>query len=305
MFNNKSVQKSDSIIKKSIFSLSIDKAKKESSQCFSRTCTLQPLSPGSLAKKSKHTKILKETETQTSKTIIQLAKIEKREMSPDSLCGDSHHVTHSLSKCTLENQCQTQESYNLNTRLTQIFLDRNRNKSPLIQCFGKSKSFVDHHHQQPIYNNANLKSIVLSDNTFAARRQNSTLMQPTTSFQIKSQTEDVQLVKKLIPQVRRGRSTSPKPTSDKHRLKKPSRKIPYIDQCKSEVSSSTTLINIIREPNRVQEFFNNNLLKTDGNNLELKLSDLSLNKSYSSVMDNTICLAINKLRDPDWLVVKL
>lgn len=308
MSNNRNARKTDNTHQKSIHCYNIYEQRKSHRPTF----TFQSLPHCSTAQESKainvnsksprnkiiHTKIAKENSTQTSKTILQLAEREKRNISPDSLSGGSPRTTQCCtSDHVIKDSRQAQELYCLNSPLTQLFLERNRNKTGLVPCFIKSKSFINH---QQAYGDVNFKSAILPDTTFLTKRRNSTLMQPTTSFRIKSQMEDVQSVSKLIPQVRRGRSTSPKPFS--HKLES-SQKIPYIDQCQSEVSSSTTLINTTRHPNRLQELFKENLLKTNVNMIELKLSELSLDKSQSSTVENTISLPISRLRDPDWLVL--
>lgn len=288
-----------------------------------------------LKRKTKSQKV--ECSTQTSKTILQLAQLETeflypaqsgplnlsiREhtpplMSPDSLADSPrinvslencpYSVTHRLSDYTLDGSCTEQ--------------DNNYRKRDSL----KSKSFTNSYHHpnyihEPIKKRQvtkpgriprrSSKSLDLPDNSFIQRRSSpicyqpqNTFMSPTASSTIKSKMAEIRSANFLIPPMRRGRSTSPKPTTDKRRFEI-SRKIPYIDQSKSDVSSSTTLVNATRNPEliRLKELDDQNTSKSD---LSVKFSDDVLSlvthaEPSTSGVDTAISLAVNKLREPDW-----
>ncbi|XP_068911931.1 uncharacterized protein [Tenebrio molitor] len=226
----------------------------------------------------------------------------------------------------------------LDKPLTQTFLEKTRSRrhqhSEVVTCYKrddmKSRSYIESfHHPNYIQEPSELrvkkifsprqrptrrscKSLDLPDNSFSRRKSSSicyspqnTFMCPTTASQIKSQMGDIQSASYLIPQMRRGRSTSPKPTMD-NRWMESSRKIPYIDQSKSDVSSSTTLINAMRHPERLKlKDLDDDLIRSEGS---FKLSDEVMSvfttniEPSDSTIDNTISVAVNKLREPDWRV---
>ncbi|RZB40601.1 protein FAM179B-like, partial [Asbolus verrucosus] len=378
-------QKNENINQKSIFSYNVYRTNNEQRPSVPTTTNFKSTSASSalwndpevlyvnekvLKRRTRRKGILRESSTQTSKTILQLAQLEAGYMSPDSLtasprdCGNysmancPYSVSNRLSDYTLEGSCHEQDClFNTKRRertppkffdkpLTQTFLERNRNKIlakrfDAITCYKresrsdphtmKSRSFVgsyDHPNyiQEPMevkrrpmgspkvrFHRKSSKSLDLPDNSFVRRKSSSvcyvpqnTFMCPTAASQIKSKMAEIQGTNSLIPAMRRGRSTSPKPSIDRRRFDI-SRKIPYIDQSKSDVSSSTTLINTNRIPDRVKlrNLFDEDLLKVD--DISLKMSDdrlslvSNLDPSNSSI-DNTICAAVSRLREPDWRI---
>ncbi|XP_044262214.1 uncharacterized protein LOC123009763 isoform X1 [Tribolium madens] len=293
-----------------------------------------------LRRKTKNQKVI-ECSTQTSKTILQLAQLETIKngtfitpfphfetppqdgplnlslhvtpplMSPDSLAASPRNVsmlncpysvTNRLSDYTLDGSC-TEHDLKKNSEVrSQSFIESYPHPNYIQDPAPKSKI------PKPRFARRSSKSLELPDNSFVRRvsspfchAQNS-FMSPTKSSQIKSNMADIKSANFLIPPMRRGRSTSPKPTSGKKWFET-SRKIPYIDQSRSDMSSSTTLVNASRNPELVRlEGIERDLSKSE---LSIKISDdvLSLitNAQVSnSSVDTTICMAVNKLREPDW-----
>ncbi|XP_064214208.1 uncharacterized protein LOC107398750 isoform X2 [Tribolium castaneum] len=237
-------------------------------------------------------------------------------MSPDSLATTPHNtsmfncpysVTNRLSDYTLDGSC-TEHDLKKNSEI--------RSQS-FVECYSHPNYIQDPAPKSKIpkprfVQRRSSKSLDLPDNSFVRRvsspfcHAQSSFMSPTKSSQIKSNMADIKSANFLIPPMRRGRSTSPKPVSTKKWFET-SRKIPYIDQSRSDMSSSTTLINATRNPELVRlEGIERDLSKSD---LSIKISDdvLSLitNAQVSnSSVDTTICMAVNKLREPDWLALR-
>lgn len=172
----------------------------------------------------------------------------------------------------------------------------------------RSKSFIEnYHHPNYIRDQENLKlpkvvpqktvnfkinrrsskSLNLPDNSFVRKKSSSicyqaqnTFMCPTASSQIKSKMPEIQSVNHLIPPTRRGRSTSPRASNDTRRFEG-SRKIPYIDQSKSDLSSATTIVNTVRNPEKAVARSPLKTAKTKQSVFEedlLKIDDLSLTR---------------------------
>ena len=203
-----------------------------------------------------------------------------------SLENCPYSVASRLSNFTLDGSCTEQDCvFNTSKKtngnfgdktLTETFLEKTRNRvfelSQEPKEEFKSKSSIDDF-QHPNYiqgstepaevlhtkhkaTKKSSKSLEIPYNTYVRTRRSMarfggcSFMWPTRATQIKSIMGEIQSTNSLIPPIRRGKSTSPKPTADKRRFES-SRKIPYIDQSKSDVSSSTTLINATRHPERI------------------------------------------------------
>ncbi|XP_022904449.1 uncharacterized protein [Onthophagus taurus] len=271
---------------------------------------------------------IRDSSTQTSKTIIELARFETKNISPDSLSSqtyqdDDDDDDNDLDDETYETEYTNDEfkkfnainyrveplELNLtetetskNPSLIETFLRKPKNNSKYTpKQFIKSHSFVEN--SKFMIKNSERSTTINSDG-------DKSFMMPTLSSQNKNLLPEVKKTSNLLSPIRRGRSSSP--IKPKGKIK-----IPYIDQsesdisCRNERNNLNARVPLIKRQNNNKTIDTPNPPKTFSKDM-LRIDEMSLilvpteNNSMicfddtNTSFETTINTSITKLQDTEW-----